>query len=264
MNDVLFDPETERLDEINEDLYMIQRKGGLTFGTDAYLLSAMSKPQPRGKAVDLGCGAGSISLLCARRGRYSDIYSVELQSEYARVAERNAEMNGLSDKMHVICKDVRELTVSDIGGEADAVLMNPPYMKAESGKSNDLEELSIARRELNGTVDDFCRAAGRVLKTGGDLYAVFLPERLTDLACAMRSAGIEPKQLVFVYPRINSEPSLILMSGKKGGAPGMNVSPPLIIYRDGGTAYTDAMERIYSDFSLSHIINRRRRREVDR
>ena len=58
----IFDAEYERLDEINEDLKLIQRKGGLTFGTDAYLLSAFVKKNTSGSCADFGCGTGVISL----------------------------------------------------------------------------------------------------------------------------------------------------------------------------------------------------------
>ena len=56
----------ERLDEVNEQLRLIQKRQGLTFGTDAYLLAAFIRPQPRAKAIELGSGSGIISLLlCA-------------------------------------------------------------------------------------------------------------------------------------------------------------------------------------------------------
>ena len=67
------------------------------------------------------------------------------------------------------------------------------------------------------------------------------------------------QERVTVYPDIKSEPSLILMTGRRSGAPGMTVTRPLIIYKDGTREYTDDMERIYSDFSLSHITDRKRR-----
>ena len=35
----------ERIDEVNEQLRLIQKKNGLTFGTDAYLLAAFIRPQ---------------------------------------------------------------------------------------------------------------------------------------------------------------------------------------------------------------------------
>ena len=39
----MFNPETERLDKINESLSLIQCRTGLTFGTDSYLLAAFSR-----------------------------------------------------------------------------------------------------------------------------------------------------------------------------------------------------------------------------
>lgn len=249
----IYDSELERLDEINESLRLIQKRRGLTFGTDAYLLGAFTRPCARGRALDMGCGTGVISLLCASRERFSSIIALELQSEYARLAERNVTLNGLEDKISVLCRDVRELTQADTGGQLDAVFTNPPYMKANSGRENEHNEKNIARRELNGTVEDFCRAAGRVLKSGGAFYAVHRPERLGDLICAMREARLEPKQLVYVCPDSVSRPSLILVEGRKDGSPSMSLTRPLLIYKDGTREYTDDMNAVYDSFSLEHI-----------
>ena len=46
----------ERLDEVNENLRLIQKTNGLTFGTDAYLLAAFVRPMPSSFAVELGGG----------------------------------------------------------------------------------------------------------------------------------------------------------------------------------------------------------------
>ena len=60
--DVLSD---ERLDYVNEKITLIQKKNGLTFGTDAFLLAAYIKENKRARAAELGTGTGIISLLCA-------------------------------------------------------------------------------------------------------------------------------------------------------------------------------------------------------
>ena len=52
----------ERLDEINENLSLIQKKDGLTFGTDAFLLAAFMKSRVK-TAADFGSGTGVASLL---------------------------------------------------------------------------------------------------------------------------------------------------------------------------------------------------------
>ena len=62
--------EDERLDSVNENLRLIQKKNGLTFGTDAYLLSAFIRTSKNKQAVELGSGTGIISLLLASKHKF--------------------------------------------------------------------------------------------------------------------------------------------------------------------------------------------------
>ena len=66
----------EKTEQINEQLSLTSMKEGLTFGTDAYLLSAYVRRRTRGRAVDLGSGTGVIALLCAQTGTYAHIHAV--------------------------------------------------------------------------------------------------------------------------------------------------------------------------------------------
>ncbi len=249
----IFDAEYERLDEINEDLKLIQRKGGLTFGTDAYLLSAFVKKNTSGSCADFGCGTGVISLLMAQRKKFRRIYSFELQKEYAALTERNVALNGLNDTITVINKDIREVTQAYTEGELDTVVTNPPYMKTGSGLENFSGEMNIARRELNGTIYDFCRTGSKLLRSGGAFYAVYRADRITDLICAMRESDIEAKTIITVYPDTHSRPSLVLVEGKKGASSGVILTRPLFVYKDKTREYTEDMATIYEDFTLDHI-----------
>ena len=71
--------QSEKTEQINEHLSLTSMTDGLTFGTDAYLLSAYVRRRARGRAVDLGSGTGVIALLCAQRGAFAHIHAVELQ-----------------------------------------------------------------------------------------------------------------------------------------------------------------------------------------
>ncbi len=250
----IYDSEKERLDKINERLSLIQLKRGLTFGTDSYLLAAFSRSKPSGTCAELGGGTGVVALLMEARGKYKKVYSIEIQEYFAELIKRNARLNGLDDSVLAVSKDIREATKADIGGECDAVVSNPPYMKAESGKVNSFDEMNDARRENNGGVDEFCACAARLLKFGGYFTVVYKPERAAELFYSMKKNGIEPKRAVMVYPSAASKPCLILIEGKKGAAEGMVFSMPLIIYKNGcGGEYTDAMNAVYDNFTLDHL-----------
>ena len=220
----------ERLDKVNEEITLIQKKDGLTFGTDAFLLAAFIKSSPKAKAVELGAGTGIISFLLAAREKIAHVSAFEIQSDFATLAKRNAEFNGLDKKVDIIHKDIAKATPFDIGGEADIVFTNPPYMKTDSGKRNDSDYKYIARHEVCGNIDDFCAAGFRLLKHGGKFYAVWRPDRLTDIICALRNNKLEPKTVTFVHADTNSPSSMVLISATKGGASGMTLTAPLVLY----------------------------------
>lgn len=250
----VYNPEIERLDKINESISLISLKKGLVFGTDSYLLAALAHPNPNGRCVELGGGTGVVSLLCASKNKFSHIICAEIQDYFASLISRNAEMNSLNHKITSVNADIREISPAEIGGEVHAVISNPPYMKVTHGRKNSSSEMSIARREENGTITDFASAAARLLRFGGYFTVVYRPDRLSELIYAMTAAGIEPKRMVLVYPTINDKPCLVLAEGKKGAAPGITIARPLIIYKQKGSAeYTDDMRAVYDFFSLEHL-----------
>ena len=246
MNNILLENET--LTEVNENIKLIQKTSGLTFGTDAFLLASFIKTQKNACAVELGGGTGIISLLCASKEKLGKTYCLEIQQDFADIIERNATLNGLSHKVISLCKDVREIKSIDLGCEADVVFSNPPYMKADSGKRNEHDEKYIARHEVCGDIGDFCACAKRLLKHGGFFYCVWRPDRLVDLICAMRENNLEPKEICFVHANTKCAPSMVLIKAKKGAASGANVLEPLFLNEDNNSKMlTERAKKIYEE-----------------
>lgn len=241
----------EILTGINDGLNLIQKSDGLTFGTDAYLLSAYVRRQTRAVAADLGSGTGVIPLLMLSKRKVAHVHAVELQSDFAELIERNAALNGF-DNLTAHCADVRDITADTFGGEIDIAVSNPPYMKP-TGKANESERKNIARHEVAGGIGDFCGAAARILKHGGLFYTVWRPDRLCELTNALSAAKLEPKRMTFVHARTELPPCLVLCEAKKGASAGVYVTPPLIMYEYGNT-YTHTLTKIYEtgDFDESY------------
>ena len=221
-----------RTDVVNDHIRLSQNTNGLTFGTDAYLLSAYVRNTRNGIGVDLGSGTGIIPLLCLGRNKLSHIHAVEIQPSFAELIRHNALENGFSDRLLPVCADVRsiETTLPDLLGKVDVVTANPPYMAANTGFKNEHDEKYIARHEVNGTVTDFCSAASRLLKSGGRFYCVWRPDRLADLVTSLRTTGLEPKRMTLVQATWASRPSMLLMEAVRGGAPSLTVTPPLCLW----------------------------------
>ena len=245
----------ERLDAVNEKITLIQKKDGLTFGTDAFLLAAYIKENKRARAAELGCGTGIISLLCAAKEKLSKIYSFEVQESFYDITVRNVTNNNFSDRVIPRLADVRNISSADTDGELDVVFANPPYMKTTSGKRNDADEKFIARHEVMGTIDDFCASAKRLLKHGGKFYVVWRPDRLIDLIASLRKNSLEPKLMTFIHSDTESEPSMVLISATKGGKADIKVSAPLFLHdttstQNGSRPLSMKAEKIYDTLNF--------------
>lgn len=246
-------------EKINENITLRQNEGSLAYGTDAYLLYAYLRRQTKERACEFGAGSGVISLLASSKGKFAHITAFEIQENIAKIAEQNVETNGFSEKMEVVCKDIREAETV-YNGAFGVVFSNPPYMTANSGKLGKNDADSASRHELNGGIDDFARSASRLLKYGGLFYAVYRPDRLAELLYACKANGLEPKRMTLVYPTENHVPCLVLLEAKKNGAPGIFVTKPLMIYQSGkpqtNENYTDDMKYIYENGAFHELYQR--------
>ena len=218
------------------------------FGTDAVLLADFASPKRIDTAVDLCTGGGIIPLLwlCGDSPR-EKVTGVEIQPECCALARRSIEENHDSERFEVLECDLREIEKHLPREKFSLVTCNPPYFVAGSGFENKTEERTIARSEVMCDSYDVCRAARYLLKYGGRLCLCQRPERLTDVICAMREQGIEPKRIRLVQQRAGSEPWLVLVEGRRGGKPGLKFLPVLTV-EDSGGSYSDEMREIYGRY----------------
>ncbi|MBQ9980004.1 MAG: methyltransferase [Oscillospiraceae bacterium] len=210
------------------------------FGMDSALLSAFPVLKPKMKVCDLGAGGGCIALMLLSRQPDLQMDAIEISGHACGLIRENADMNGV--EIGVYNMDYRNVG-RDMLGKYDLVVSNPPYFAKNSGKTA-RESVAAARGEEAGTVEDFCSAAAKILKYGGELCLVYRPERLVDLFCAMRGVNIEPKVLRYVTNTLGGEPILALVQGKKGGKSSLKTQRPLAVRDDHGN-FSREMEQIY-------------------
>ncbi|HIZ17243.1 MAG TPA: methyltransferase [Firmicutes bacterium] len=216
------------------------------YGTDAILLADFAQTGKSGVICDLGTGCGIIPLIWCRNGFAGKIYGVDIMPEAVGLCRLSADKNSFGEIFSPICADLRRLKGILNSGIFDLVTMNPPYKRAGSGARSANDALNAARNEELCTIDDIAAAGKYLLKFGGRMCLCSRTERLTDTICAMRGAGIEPKRLRMVIQRAGRCPSLFLIEGRKGGRPGLNVMPDLIIEENGG--WSEEMKSIYGSF----------------
>lgn len=233
----------ERLDKVPGTPYeIIQDKRLFSYGVDAILLSFFTRP--KGIVMDLGTGTGVIPLRLADDPNIKRIYGVELQEIVAEMAEKSVYLNKLEDKIQILNEDLRKLPESFPRASIDTIVTNPPYMKPGAALVNPEENHAYSRHELNCTLEDIMRVSGYLLKPLGKLYMVHRPNRLVDVLCEMRSNGIEPKLMTWVYPKPGKPANLFLVEGVKGGRRDLKYGDPITVYGEDGD-YTDQIYAIY-------------------
>ena len=99
-------PYTPRPDETVEDLqlnrlHLIQKKDSFRFGMDSVLLADFADIRPTDTAADLGTGNGALIFLLYGRQKGKHFYAIDIQREATDLTARNAELNGISDKVSV-------------------------------------------------------------------------------------------------------------------------------------------------------------------
>ena len=213
-------------------LKIYQDASGFRFGTDSVLLARFACLKRAERVCDLCSGSGIVGLLVSAFCSARDICCVEIDSAQASLAEKSVVYNKLSDRMRVLCADIRDVKSLFAHGEFDLVTVNPPYHKLGSGKTS--ARFAGARSEQTCSIADVTAAAAHLLHTGGRLCVVHRADRVADVLCSARAAGLEPKRLRFVCSKPDREPYVLLCEAVKGARPGMRVDSPFFIMDERG------------------------------
>ncbi len=239
------------MDELTGDTFfngmikIFQPRNGYRFSIDAVLLSDSISTKPGDTVLDLGTGCGIIPIIAAYRNPGVNIIGIEVQETLAAIARTNIMENRMEDRISIWCRDLKDITPSMVDVPVDMVVSNPPYRKIATGRINPNEQRAIARHEIKASIFNVLSAAKRMLKNRGKFNTVYPAERMIDLLLAMRQCKIEPKKIVYVHSRRDTDAILTLVEGIKNGRPGLKIGPPLFIYKDDGT-YTATIEAMFS------------------
>jgi len=233
---VEFDPEAETLDELaGYQLRIIQPRQGYRFSVDPLLLADFSGVRPGERVADLGTGCGVIPLLLARLEDSCRVTGVEFQPGMADIAERNAMLNGVSDRVEVLTEDVVSVKSRFAVDSFDLVVSNPPYRRPGTGKVSPCAGRDDSRHETSATLADFMAAAKFLVKPSGRICFVYHTCRLAELMtqAALQKLGVV--RLRMVHGNSTAPARMFLVELVKGRVGELRVEPPLMVRgEDGG------------------------------
>lgn len=198
------------------------------FTSDSVLLADFVRAKTGETVCDFGTGAGIIAILLAGKRPGIRVTACEIQPALCALARRNAERNGLAERVEVREEDLRRLRFS-LPKPADAVVCNPPYFRRGSSFVNENESKARARHEIDITLPELCESAAKTLKEGGRFFVSYPADRFCELIAELCAVGLEPKRVRGVQTRADAAPHLFLVESQKGGSRGVQFLPPLIL-----------------------------------
>lgn len=199
---------------------------GAQFGTDALLLARFAVPKNKERALELCSGCGIVALEWHDQGYRGACTAVEIMPEASALCAKAVQDN---DAAHItpLCADLRTLFLQGAQrGQFDFAACNPPYFAAGPRSPDPLR--AAARHTDSCTAEDLAACAARALRDGDKLVLCQRPDRLADVFCALRAAGLEPKRLAFARKTAQDAPWLFLTEAQKGRKPGLRIEPDLL------------------------------------
>ena len=222
-----------------------QPEQGYRAAIDPVLLAAACPVEHGMKVADLGCGAGAASLSVAWRCPGIRITAIERERSLLKLLSHNVETNGFSSRITPIEFDIRSLQSADIGGPADLIMTNPPFL-AEGAYTHSQNQIKLAANSEGDTpLSEWIAAARRLSRDKTKLVMIHRADRLTDILAGLQASFGEIR--VFpIWPKTGQAAKRIIVSAVFGSKAPLKIAPGLTIHGSDGS-FSQAAEAILRD-----------------
>jgi tRNA1Val (adenine37-N6)-methyltransferase len=199
---------------------------------------ALQKCPGAEKVLDLGTGIGSVGLAVLwGLGDKALLTCVEAQDVSFRLLKANIECNELSERVHAIHGDIRQLTLDE---KFPLVTGSPPYFPADAGIIPSDSQKAYARFELRGDVADYAHVAKRHLTEDGVFVFCFPFQQKQRCIRLVKETGFKIVTIRDIVPRADKPPLFSLYSARmQWNAP--TVEEPPFIVADANNRYSEEM-----------------------
>jgi tRNA1(Val) A37 N6-methylase TrmN6 len=155
----------------------------------------------------------------------------------AQLAERNAALNGMSERVQTIIHDLARPLPADLGS-FDHVATNPPYLAAAVADPSPDPSKALATVESSADLARWLAVAAGAAKSAGTLLIVQRSDRLEEIVGHLVRLGWADVAIKRLPPAAR-----VLVRARRAAALRRVEALPLVLHRaDGG--YTDAAEAV--------------------
>ena len=216
---------------------LLQPRRGYRVAVDAVLLAAAVEATPAARVLDLGAGVAAVGLCLAARVAGCRVLGIELQTALVELAERNAALNGLGDRVRTIVHDLAWDLPPGLG-PFDVVATNPPYLPASVADPSPDRSKALATVESSAGLARWLAVAGNAARPDGSLVMIHRADREAEIAGHLAGLGWGDVTVKRLPPAAR-----VLVRARRHHGLLHRASPPLVLHGP-AVGYTEEAEAV--------------------
>ncbi len=239
----------EDLSYLSGDWRIFQKKQGHRWSLDdlvtAWIATRDLDLTAATRALDLGCGLGSVLMMVAWRMPNADVTGVEAQADRAAMGRRALAYNGIEARCRILDGDLRDIVLP---GPFGLITGTPPYFPIGTGTESAKTHAAPARFEHRGGVEDYLATAARLIAPGGRIAVCTSALERDRVTAAVRAIGLGHTEHWEIVPRAG-KPALVDVDVL---APSGGLTPVRheLVVRDRESRWTAEFQRVRADLGM--------------
>ena len=202
-----------------------QPERGFRSGLDAVMLAAAVPATAGERVLELGAGAGTVSLCLKARVPDVVVTGVEIDPVVAELARANAAANGFDCRF--VAADIFHLP-SDLKRDFDQVFCNPPF-HGEGQASPDAAR-ATALSDV-GKLSDWLKLGLQRTVSGGFFTVIVRADRLAEALTTLPTEGVS---ILPLWPRAGEPAKRVIVQVKKASGAPFALLPGLVLHQPDG------------------------------
>jgi len=217
---------------------------GFRAGLDAVMLAAAVPARAGGDALELGAGAGTVSLCVARRVEGARVTGIEIDVSLALLANTNAKANGMAEHVTFTAADALALP-AHLKRPFDHVFCNPPFHGDEGeAPPDDAKARAVQDR---GKLAAWITAGVKRTVSGGTFTMILRADRLAEAMATLPDRGLT---LFPLWPRASEPAKRIILQLRQGAKNPLRMLPGFVLH-DADGKYTPEADAVLRGAALA-------------
>ncbi len=224
-----------------------QLHDGYRATSDAILLAASIRPKKSETVLDVGSGTGAVSLALAACSPEVKITGLEIQPDMLAMAEENALLNHIEDRVDFILGDVANPPAEIRSTSYQYVITNPPYAKESFISPH--KNKAVAHHEEAVSLSEWIDFCLKRLRPLGTFSLIHRADRLDEILClvASRLGGVK---VIPLWSMRGKPAKRVIVSGVKNSRAPLVLLPGIVLHNPDGSPTKEAEDILRNGASL--------------